>query len=92
MNISAAVAVAACMHSSAPPPQYTHPPVPASRVYHMPGAVMQAFAPRGHILCGMYDADHNTIWVRADLPPSVRARVLAHEIAHANGWHHGGYN
>jgi hypothetical protein len=74
-----------------PPERYIYPPDPTPRVFVVKAERLPALCLNlklGARLMGCYLPKANIVLIRDDLSPKAKAKVLRHEFAHANGWHH----
>jgi len=73
-----------------PPKRYDHPPRVEPRIFTAPANLIRAHC-GGHaegLLLSCWNEARGTIYIRVDLTPKARAKVLRHEYAHVNGWVH----
>lgn len=73
-----------------PPAQYDHPPTHPLRVITIEAREIQAACPGfpPGLLLSCWNYDKEVVYVRDDLTPRARAKVIRHERGHANGWRH----
>ena len=75
-----------------PPKFYDHYPVQHFVVYTIPPKLEQALCglgnPKNETYLACVPEGQRTIFIRSDLTPDARAKVLRHEYAHLNGWKH----
>lgn len=73
-----------------PPKQFDYPPRASFEVVEIAPNLIRAAcrgAARELVLLGCWDGLR--IFIRTDLTPKARAKVLRHEYGHVNGWVHG---
>lgn len=74
-----------------PPAQFDHAPACTPEIVEVSPSNMKMIVALTHtpddkLLLG--SAAGCVIWLREDLSPAARKRVLRHEYGHLNGWHH----
>lgn len=75
-----------------PPKFYDHYPTQSFRVETLPAKWEEMLCsignPKGEVYLACVVGKNPIIYIRDDLTPDARAKVLRHEYAHLNGWVH----
>lgn len=70
-----------------PPPEYDHTPRHRPPIIEFAPELINAACGASYHIAGCFI--RGKVFLRTDLTPKARAKVLRHEYGHANGWEHG---
>jgi len=86
LNTLAAVALVMLTELAMPPPAYDHVPSPRPPIVEFEPELINAACGVSYDIAGCFI--RGKVFLRDDLTPKARAKVLRHEYGHANGWEH----